>query len=95
MKTSPVALGIAGLSCLVPLTVYLLARQHSESPFGNAFEMLAVMIVGLALAIGCAIVAVQKIYAGRGGAAVWIVSAGIAVSPILYFVVWNMFFRSS
>ena len=95
MKILPAALGLAAVSCLVPLEVWRLGKQHVEGPFGNAFGMFAVMAAGLALAIGGAIVAGLKIRAGREGAAIWIVSAGIALSPILYFIVWNMFFRNA
>lgn len=97
MKNSvPTTLGglaIAGIPCLIPLAVFLLARRHSEGPFGNAFEMLAVMAMGAALAVGYALVAALKFRTARGGAAAWILGAGIALSPALYFVVWNVFFR--
>lgn len=92
-KTIPGGLAIAGIPCLIPPAVFLLAGRHSEGPFGNAFEMLAVMAMGAALAVGYAFVAALNIRTARGGAAAWILGAGIALSPALYFVVWNVFFR--
>ena len=86
-------LAIAGPPCLIPLSVILLARQHTESPFGNAFDMLGVSTIGIAWGIAYVAVAAFLYWKRRGTLVPWILGAGIAISPILYFVAWNVFFR--
>lgn len=79
--------------CLFPLAVFLLARRPTESPFGNAFAMLPVMALGGVSALGYGCVALKNWRAGRGQRGVWLIAALVAVSPVAYFVLWNLFFR--
>ena len=75
--------------------VFLLARRSSESPFGNALEMLFVMTLAGGAAVGYGCVALWKWRTGRGHPVPWLLAAFVSLSPMAYFVLWNVFFRRS
>ncbi len=78
---------------LFPVGVFLLARRYSESPFGNALEMAFVMVLGGGMALAYAAVALWRWRTGRGHPIPWLLGASISISPVAYFVIWNVFFR--
>lgn len=84
---------ILGPAALVPLEVFRLARRPSESPFGNAHQMLFVMVLGGLLALGYGAAALRA-RRSRGQPGPWLLGAGLALSPPAYFVLWNAFFRA-
>ena len=84
---------ILGPPLVFPLLVFQLARKPTESPFGNALEMLAVMNVAAVVAVVYVGVAVWRKRTRRERALPWLLAAGIATSPWAYFFLWNVFFR--
>ena len=85
---------ILGLPCIFPVVAYLLTRRTMESPSRNGLEMLVMMLLGgvVAMVYGC--VALWRMRSqGRAGS--WFLGAGIALSPAVYFVLWNAFLRAS
>lgn len=95
MKTLTKTAWVLGPPLLFPVEVFRLARRPSESPFGNSQAMLLVMTVGVAVALLYASVALWKWRTGRGHPIPWLLGAGIATSPVAYFVLWNVFFRET
>ncbi|MGE4159586.1 MAG: hypothetical protein AB7F75_10885 [Planctomycetota bacterium] len=77
------------LSGSVPFAVGYLAHRPTESPFGHSFEMLVVMIVGFFLALS------QAWKGWKVRSPFLYFCALLAVSPVLYFVLWNLFFRKN
>lgn len=94
MKTSTKTALLLGPPFLFPIEVFRLARRPTENPFGNSHAMLFVMTVGGVLALVYAGVALWKWRTGKEHPLPWLLAGGIATSPIAYFVLWNLFFRS-
>ena len=81
-----------GVAATVPTLVVIFANSYSESPFGYAPQMFLVMAIGLAWAILNLGLGLKERFRGPKGR-VFIFIAFLSVSPIIYFIVWNIFFR--
>ena len=80
--------------CLVPLEVSRIAHLPAEGAFGNGLAIAWVTILGGLVALGYGCVAFWIHRTRRGHLGVWLAGALIALSPALYYVLWNLFFRA-
>lgn len=82
------------MAAMVPVLIAILARAYSESPFGNAPQMFLVMSVGAVWSLVNVVLCVKE---GCGGIAgkLYLGSAVVSASPMLYYLLWNLFYRTS
>ncbi|MBF0329654.1 MAG: hypothetical protein HQL10_10895 [Nitrospirae bacterium] len=80
------------VAAIVPILVIVFANTYSESPFGYAPQMYLVMTLGLAWSILNLALSLKERFRGIKGR-LFLLNAFVSVSPIIYFIVWNMFFR--
>lgn len=80
------------VAATVPSLVFIFANAYSESPFGNAPQMFQVMAIGLVWAILNLGLGIKERFRSIKRE-FFILNALRSVSPIIYFFVWNLFFR--
>lgn len=77
---------------IVPILVIVFANTYSESPFGYAPQMFLIMAFGLGWSILNLVLSLKERFRGIKGR-LFLLNTVISVSPIIYFILWNMFFR--